>query len=413
VSTDTSPLSRATAREPADRRSGRTEVAASVALAAIAFIIVTGETTPVGLISEVARGVRTGESQIGLVISWYALIAGATAVPLTRLSSRFDRRRVLLVCAVVFAAGHVVTAVATNIQVLLLGRGLAALSHGVYFAVAMPAALRLARPEARGRAGGRVAVGAASAFVLGTPLSTLLGQTVGWRTVMLVIAGLSLALAVAVARLLPPLPPLHLDQPRSAGGVLATLRSRELIGVLGVSLLVVLAHFALLTYVAPYADERLGVRGTALTVLLLAYGVAAVLGSSLGGRLADRAPVTGVRVAAATFVTALIGLWLAARLDSPLVGVPLLVLWGGAFSTLAVSTALAVLRRARGPQAETANALHGIVFQVGIVAGSALGSLCYAAGQLSAVPLAAAAGGLAALVLLARVGRAFRRGPTG
>ena len=413
MTTETSPLGRGAAREPTDRRSGRTEVAASVTLAAIAFIIVTGETTPIGLISDVARGVRTGESQVGLVISWYALIAGATAVPLTRLSSRFDRRRVLFVCAVVFAAGHVVTALATNIQVLLLGRGLAALGHGVYFAVAMPAALRLARPKAKGRAGGRVAVGAASALVVGTPLSTLLGQTVGWRTVMLVVAGLSLALAVAVARLLPPLPALHLDQPRSAGGVLATLRSRELVGVFGVTLSIVIAHFALFTYVAPYADERLGVRGTALTVVLLAYGIAAVLGSALGGRLADRAPVAGVRVAAATFMTALVGLWLAAQLDSPVVAVPLLVLWGGAFSTLAVSTALAVLRRARGPQAETANALHGIVFQVGIVAGSALGSLCYAAGLLSAVPLTAAAGGLTALVLLAGIGRAFRRGPTG
>ena len=230
---------------------------------------------------------------------------------------------------------------------------------------------------------------------------------------MLVVAGLSLALAVAVARLVPPLPPLHLDQPRSAGGVPATLRSRELIGVFGVTLFTVIAHFALFTYIAPYADERLGVRGTALTVVLLAYGLAAVLGSALGGRLADRAPLAGVRVAAATFVTSLVGLWLAGRLDSPIVGVPLLVLWGGAFATLAVSTALAVLRRARGPQAETANALHGIVFQVGIVAGSALGSLCYAAGLLSAVPLVAAAGGLTTLVLLACVGRAFRRGPTG
>jgi predicted MFS family arabinose efflux permease len=406
--TETSPLSRA-----AHRRAGRTEVAASVTLAAIAFIVVTGETTPVGLLSDVARGVRAGESKVGLVISWYALIAGATAVPLTRLSSRFDRRRVLVSCVVVFAAGHVVTALATSIPVLLLGRGVAALGHGVYFAVAVPAALRLARPEAKGRAGGRVAVGAASAFVLGTPLSTLLGQATGWRTVMVVIAGLSIVLAVAVARVLPPLPALHLDQPRSAGGVPATLRSRELIVVLGVTLSVVVAHFALFTYVAPYADERLGVRGTALTVLLLAYGLAAVFGSALGGRLADRAPVAGVWVAAAAFVVALVGLWFVAHFGSPVLGVPLLVLWSAAFSTLAVSTALAVLRRVRGPQAETANALHGIVFQVGIVAGSALGSLCYAAGLLSAAPLAAAAVGLTALVLLAFAGRCFRRGSPG
>jgi predicted MFS family arabinose efflux permease len=312
----------------------------------------------------------------------------------------------------VFGVGHVVAALAANIEVLLCGRGLAALGHGVYFAVATPAAVRLARPGAKGRAGGRVAVGAASALVLGTPLSTLLGQAVGWRTAMLVVAALSLALALAVARLLPPLPAEHRDAPRSARGVVATLRSRALIAVLAVTLAIVTAHFALFTYIAPYAAERLGVRGTAFTVVLLVYGSAAVLGSALAGRLADVAPIAGIRVAAATFVTALAGLWLAAQLRLPAVGVPLLVLWGGAFSMMAVSSTLAALRRARGPRAETATALHGITFQIGIVTGAAIGSLGYAAGFLSAVPLAAAAGGLTVVTLLAFAGRAFRRGAT-
>jgi predicted MFS family arabinose efflux permease len=184
-----------------------------------------------------------------------------------------------------------------------------------------------------------------------------------------------------------------------------------MITIMAITVVVVTVHFALFTYVAPFADERLGVRGPTFTVVLLVYGIAAVLGSAVAGRLADVAPVTGARVAAGTFVVALAGLWLATQANVPVVGVPLLVLWGGAFSMTAVSTALAVLRRANGPQAETATALHGITFQIGIVAGSALGSLALAAGLLAAVPLAAAAGGLAALVLLAFTGRAFRPGP--
>lgn len=393
--------------------SGRAGAAASVTLALMAFVIVTGETTPVGLISDVARGVRASESQVGLTISGYALIAAATAVPLTRLTSRFERRRVLLACAAAFGVGHLVAALATTIEVLLVGRGLAAIGHGVYFAVAAPAAVRLARPGAEGRAGGRVAVGAASALVLGTPLATLVGQAAGWRTAMLAVAALSLVLAVAVAWLLPPLPAQHLDRPRSAGGVLATVRSPALAAVLGVTLAVVTAHFALFTYVAPYADQHLDLRGRAFTAVLVAYGTAAVLGSALGGRLADSAPVTAARVAAGVFGAALVGLWLTARLGVPAAGVPLLVLWGGAFSMVAVSASLAVLRRARGPAVETATALYGIAFQVGIVAGSALGAACFATGMLAVVPLAAAVGGLAALVLLAYAGRAFRPGDVG
>ncbi|GAA2707958.1 MFS transporter [Micromonospora olivasterospora] len=163
----------------------------------------------------------------------------------------------------------------------------------------------------------------------------------------------------------------------------------------------------LFTYVAPYADERLGVRGTGFTAVLLAYGVAAVVGSSLGGRLADRSPVAGVRAAAAAFGAALLGLGLAGWLRLPVAGVPLLLVWGGAFSVLVVSMALAVLRRAPGPRAETATAVHGIVFQVGIVAGSALGAAWYEAGALAGVPVFAGPAGLVGLALAGWRGRSF------
>ncbi|MEH1013991.1 MFS transporter [Micromonospora sp. CPCC 206060] len=388
--------------------SRRAEVAATVTLAAVAFIVVTGETAPVGLLGDVVRGVRASESQVGLTVSWYALVAAATAVPLTRWSARFDRRTVLVVSAVVFGVGHVLAAAAPNLAVLASGRCLAALGHGVFFAVAAPTAIRLASETARNRAGSRVSVGAATAMVVGAPLATLLGQLAGWRTAMAAVAVVSLALAVTVIRLLPPLPAPHRERGGAASGVRVTLGTPGLVAILLVTAVAVTGHFVLYIYVAPYTAESLGVHGAAFTVALLGYGAAAVLGSVLGGRLADRSPVTGTRAAAAVvFVTALLGLYLAGRLGLPALGVPLLLLWGGAFSLLVVSTTLAVLRRAAGPRAETANALYGIIFQVGIVAGSALGAVWHSAGRTSALPLLAAAVGTVGLILLARPGRPF------
>ncbi|MBO4206216.1 MFS transporter [Micromonospora echinofusca] len=382
--------------------SRRPEVIATVTLAAVAFIVVTGETAPVGLLGDVARGVGASESQVGLTVSWYALVAAATAVPLTRWSAGLDRRLVLVFSAVVFGVGHVLAAVAPNLAVLAGGRCLAALGHGVYFAVAAPTAIRLASEATRNRAGSRVSVGAATAMVVGAPLATLLGQLAGWRTTLAVVAVVSLALAVAVARWLPPLPALHREQGRAASGVRATLGTPGLVAILLVTAVAVTGHFALYIYVAPYTAQRLDVSGTAFTVVLLGYGSAAVLGSVLGGRLADRSPVTGTRAAAGVFVTALLGLYLAGRLGLPAFGVPLLLIWGGSFSLLVVSTTLAVLRRAAGPRAETANALYGIVFQVGIVAGSALGAGWHSAGRTAALPLVAATVGAVGLILLAR-----------
>lgn len=53
-------------------------------------------------------------------------------------------------------------------------------------------------------------------------------------------------------------------------------------------------------------------------------------------------------------------------------------------------------------------ALACIVFQVGTVSGSALGSWCYAAGSVTAIPLVALVCGAVALAVVTACGHAFR-----
>jgi predicted MFS family arabinose efflux permease len=100
-------------------------------------------------------------------------------------------------------------------------------------------------------------VGGLSALVLGTPLATLLGQITSWRIATLAVAGLSLVLAAAVTPVLPPLPAVR-EAVRS-GGVVPTLLSPGLGVVLSVTFVMVAAHFALFTYVEPFAGETLGI----------------------------------------------------------------------------------------------------------------------------------------------------------
>ncbi|GAB2869873.1 MFS transporter [Nocardioides pacificus] len=386
------------------------ENAASTAIAAIAFLVVTGETLPVGLIRDVADGLNASVAQVGLTVSGYALVAAVSGLPLTRYAARFDRRLVLVVCALTFGITQLMAALATDLWVFLGARGIAALTHGVYFAVATPAVVRLVRAEVKVRAASRVAVACSLALVLGTPLGTLMGEAVGWRPAMAVLGVVALALGLGVARLLPPLPPVAGSNDAVVGGVLATLRSRALAVVMLVTVVLVSAHFALFTYVAPYADDRLDVAGRDFSLLLLAYGITAVLGSWLAGRLAEHRPVSGFRVGAVVFIASLLGLWLASTVDAAPVGIVLFVVWGGTFSLLSVSTGLAVMRRTHGPRAETAFAVHGIAFQVGIVAGSASGSLMYEHGALHLVPLVGAGAGALVLALALWGGRAFRGG---
>jgi len=372
----------------------------------MAFLVVTGETTPVGLIHEIAVGLHATDDQVGLTVSGYAFVAGLSSVPLAHWTAHLDRRATLLASLLVFGAGHLAAAAAGDVAVFAAARAIAALGHGLLFAVAVPTAIRLAEPTGKGRAGARVMVGSASALVAGTPLATYLGQATGWRTTLVVLAAAALLLAGTASRLLPAVP----GYGRRHGGpsLVTVVRRRGLVIVLATTWTVSTAHFVAFTFLAPYAAGRLGVRGTGLAVLLLGYGAAAVAASSVAGRFVDRRPRAGTAVAAAAFTLALIGIWLTPAVHLPAFGVVLVVVWGAAFAALAVLTSLIALWHAAGPHTETVNAVSGIAFQVGVVTGSAVGSAAVAAGHLNSLPLVAAGGGVLVLAAVLLGGHAFR-----
>lgn len=384
---------------------GRSRRAIAV-LTVMAFLVVTGETTPFGLIREIAGGLHASDDQVGLAVSGYAFVAGLSSVPLAHWTARLNRRAILAVSLLVFGGGHLVAAAAGHIAVFAAARAVAALGHGLLFAVAVPTAIRLAEPAVQGRAGARVMVGSATALVAGTPLATYLGQAAGWRTTLVVLAAAALLLAGAALRLLPAVPG---HERRHGGPGLSTVpRSRDLGFVLATTWAVSAAHFVAFTFLAPYVAGRLDVRGTGLAVLLLGYGAAAVAASTVAGRFVDRHSRAGTAVAAAAFTLALIGVWLAAALHLPALGVLLVVVWGAAFAALAVLTSLVALRHAAGPHIEIVNAVSGIAFQVGVVAGSAVGSLAVAAGHLDSLTLVAAGGGVLVSAAVLLGGHAFQ-----
>ncbi|MEV6928120.1 MFS transporter [Dactylosporangium sp. NPDC051485] len=374
-------------------------------LTVMAFLVVTGETTPFGLIREIAVGLHATDDQVGLAVGGYAFVAGLSSVPLAHWTSRLDRRAILAASLLVFGGGHLAAAAAGHIAVFAAARAIAALGHGLLFAVAVPTAIRLAEPAVQGRAGARVMVGSATALVAGTPLATYLGQAAGWRTTLVVLAAAALLLAGAALRLLPAVT----GRERRDGGpsLFTVVRRPDLVIVLTTTLTISTAHFVAFTFLAPYAAGRLDVRGTGLAVLLLVYGAAAVAASTVAGRIVDRHPRTGTAVSAATFTLALTGIWLTAALHLPTLGVPLVVVWGAAFAALAVLTSLIALRHATGAHTETVNAVSGIAFQLGVVAGSAAGSLAVAADHLTSLPLVAASGGFLVLAAVLLGGHAF------
>ncbi len=375
-------------------------------LPAAAFVTVTAEALPVGLLRQMADGLGTSPARVGLLVAWFAVVAGTTPVLLTRVTRRFDRRTVAVATLVLFAAACAVTAAAPSFAVVFAARAVLAMSHALLFTVGMLVLVRLAAPGRRGTAAGAMMVGASSAFVLGVPAATRFGQVLGWRAAHLLIGAAALVLAVVVLASVPRMPPEPAGPGGGDAGVAALLTCRPLGAVLVVTGVLVLSHFSLFTFLSPFLEDEVGLASGSLGLVLAAFGTAGVVGSIAGGRLAEARPHAVALASVVVLLTAYLVLRLAA--SAPVVAVLAVAVWGGTFSVVAVSQQLAVLRLAgHGPGGETASALNGAVFQGGIAAGSAAGSALVGAGLLAALPLASAAVAAGALVVVLTAGAAY------
>jgi predicted MFS family arabinose efflux permease len=171
--------------------------AALAALAASAFVYVTAETIPVGLLPQIAEGLSVTEADVGLLLTSYAVVAGLTTIPLTAITMRVPRHLLLAATVAVFAVSQLAAALARTFAMLLLARLICALAHGVFWSTIAPVAARLAPVGRAGKATALVFLGNSLAIVLGVPLGTAVGQWLGWRVAIGVLAAAGV-LCVAV-----------------------------------------------------------------------------------------------------------------------------------------------------------------------------------------------------------------------
>src|SRR5262249_22153073 len=150
---------------------------AVAAMAASAFIFVTAEVLPIGLLPQISSGLDVSEGTVGFLLTFYAALAGVTAIPLTMRTSAIARDRLLVVLMGIFTVSTVLAAVAPTSAFLATARLACALAHGVFWAILAPSAARLVGGRHAGRAASMIFVGISLAAVLGVPVSTFVGVT--------------------------------------------------------------------------------------------------------------------------------------------------------------------------------------------------------------------------------------------
>lgn len=343
----------------------RLPVAGLLALAMTGFLCIMTETLPAGLLPQISAGLHVPAAYAGQMVTAYAVGSLSAAIPLTLATQRWRRRAVLLLAIIGFLVFNSITALSPYYGLTLAARYCAGAAAGLAWALLAGYARRMVARDQQGRALAIAMVGTPVALSLGVPAGTWLGAALGWRLAFGMMSVFTLALIGWVLAKVPDFPGTAHTGRLPLRHVLMTPGVRS---VLAVVMAWMLAHNILYTYIVPFLMPA-GLAGRADLVLLV-FGVAALGGIGLTGRLVDHALRAAVLVSLAVFAMVCAGFTIGAPFCAVIwTGVTIWGLTFGGAATL-LQTALA---DAAGEGADVALSMNVVAWNSAIAGGGLLG----------------------------------------
>lgn len=348
-----------------------------IVLISLSFMLGMSEFIVVGILPDIAAGLKVSEVTVGNLVSLFAFVY-APVTPLgSALSARFPRFATHLTLVGVFLIGNVLCAFAPNYGVLVMARILIALVSGTLVAIAMTYAPDVTTEQYRTKFIAWVFSGFSIASVVGVPVGTWVANTFGWRWAFHLVNVLTVALIVLMVMVLP----------RNSRivkiGFLPQFRlffdRRIQLGVLAV-VFGAAATYVFYTYLTPIMRDEVHVPEQYLSVGLVIFGAACLWSNLYGGKLADRGrgvePLTHIRpiycAHAVLMASLIVTHWV------PVYGALLLVVLG-MFMYLQNSASqvlyMDVASQSHPGSLNLAASLNSMSFNIGIAVGSAVGGL--------------------------------------
>ncbi|GAB1531302.1 MULTISPECIES: MFS transporter [Brevibacillus] len=266
---------------------------ALLALAISAFGIGTTEFVIVGLLSTVAQDLKVTITLAGLLISGYALGVAIGAPIITALTSRIPRKALLMLLMIVFVVGNSAAALSSSFAILIIARFFTAFSHGVFFSIGSTIAADLVPENKRASAIATMFTGLTVATVTGVPLGTYIGQMFGWRATFWGVAILGVIALISTAILVPS--NLKNAKPASIKDQVKIITNLPLLLVFAITALGYGGTFVTFTFLGPILEEITGYQASAVSLILLVYGIAVAIGNTVGGKAADKNPIKALR----------------------------------------------------------------------------------------------------------------------
>ncbi|MEU1150607.1 Cmx/CmrA family chloramphenicol efflux MFS transporter [Streptomyces sp. NPDC005863] len=249
------------------------------------FALGTSEFMLSGLLPPIADDMNVSIPRAGLLISAFAIgmVIGAPLLAVATL--RLPRRTTLVTLITVFGLGQVAGALAPTYEILFASRVVSALACAGFWAVGAAVAIATVEFHQRARAMAVMIGGLSIANVLGVPAGAFLGENLGWRSAFWAVGAASAVALVGVLALIPRIP-LPAEKPRLKREV-SIYADRQVWLSVAVTALAAGGVFCAFSYLSPLLTDVAGLSEGWVPTILGLFGLGALVGTTIGGRVAD------------------------------------------------------------------------------------------------------------------------------
>ena len=366
-------------------------------LVLLGFSLGCSEFVVIGIEPELAEAFDCSLSQVGDLISFFALAYAIVTPLLAIFTSQFRRSRLFTIYLIIFVICNLASMTASAFGVLLVSRVIMGAVSGALLAVATTYIPELLGPRHSSMGISVIYAAFSIALVLATSVGRFIVEYFTWHFAMEGAFVFALISAILLVIAIPKSPQTKSAQTSPRKQVKLLGEPALLFGV-GIFMFGVGAVYTFYGYVAPYLETVLDLTTVESGLVLLVFGCICFVSDLLSGLFDLRFGMKSLPSIFAGMAIALFALWTAGPQASFAIGaIFLIALLMYSFSIQCISMFMDIARRKHPDAMVLAASIEPTSFNIGIAFGTAIGGVVVSSIGLSMVGLVGATLALCAL----------------
>ncbi|MFX3631400.1 MAG: MFS transporter [Candidatus Pristimantibacillus sp.] len=246
------------------------------------FGILNTEMGVIGILPLIAGYYDVSVAEAGLFVSLFALAVAISAPIMPLICSGINRKTVMLHVLGVFVLGNIVSIFASNFTIALIARVIPAIFHPIYCSMAFTVAANSVSKEEAPKAVSRIMLGVSAGMVVGVPITSLIASETSFEMAMLFFTVINAITFIATVLFVPTMP---VKERLSYGSQISVLKNSVTWLSIAAVIFINSAIFGVYSYLAEYLETITNISGKTISLMLVVYGGANVIGNMVAGKL--------------------------------------------------------------------------------------------------------------------------------